>query len=440
MQNLRDILKTQLHTALHKTSLSCTTDVWTDKIRHVSFLGVTAHFADIDENGNIRLNSKMLGLDPFDPEDAKNGKTINKLLKNILEQYDLVDHMNEITFVTDRGGSMITSLKDYKRNSCLAHLINNITHASIKEAIKTVTRVSRIVKYLKVTGLNSLLSKRIISYIVTRWNSVFDMLDTFLECWNEIENILTKKDNEFIQLFRKLSKTKMEAIRDYLRTYKLLTSEIEGDREVTSVKICSVVEFLLVHNQPRENDISVIRSMKRVALKYIQDNKSAHPDDYETFAFFNPLYKKFEGFSHINKQNAIEKIRKILNVTVCEVVENHPPNQPEKSLENNFSLLDIFNDGSSQDPSIGNVDVEYEIQKYLNHNITGMGQLDILVWWKDHKFLYPRLYNYFLKIAGIPASSAPSERLFSCAGNFLTVKRNRLRHDSLKDLLFMYIN
>lgn len=202
MLKLRDELKVQLDAALSKTSLSCTTDVWSDKIRHVSYLGVTAHFADVDEVGNIRLHTKMLGLKPFDSEKKKDGKAINKVLRSILDEYDLDEHRYQITFVTDRGGSMITGLNEYKRNSCLAHFINNITHAAVKQVEKTITKVSKIVKYLKVTGLNTKLSKRLVSYVVTRWNSVFDMLDTFLEVWIEIERILIRKDNEFIQTFR----------------------------------------------------------------------------------------------------------------------------------------------------------------------------------------------------------------------------------------------
>lgn len=224
-------------------------------------------------------------------------------------------------------------------------------------------------------------------------------------------------------------------MRDYLRTYKLITSEIEGDKEVTCVKVCPVVEMILCHNQINENEIAVIKAMKIAASKYFQEKRSVLPDDYETFAFFNPLNKKFDGFSHIDKRMTMEKIRKsVSDVVVEEIV----PNKENSNPRTHYSILNAFNDLSEM--NITNDDTyESEIQKYLHYKLTAK-DLDLLVWWKDHKLHFPRLYNRFLQIAGMPASSASSERLLSCAGNFLTVKRNRMSNGSLRDLLFMYMN
>jgi hypothetical protein len=49
-----------------------------------------------------------------------------------------------------------------------------------------------------------------------------------------------------------------------------------------------------------------------------------------------------------------------------------------------------------------------------------------LRWWDDHKFEYPLLSVMAFDYAAIPATSVPSERVFSRAGGLITKKRNRL--------------
>jgi hypothetical protein len=49
-----------------------------------------------------------------------------------------------------------------------------------------------------------------------------------------------------------------------------------------------------------------------------------------------------------------------------------------------------------------------------------------LRWWDDHKFEYPLLSLMAFDYAAIPATSVPSERGFSRAGDLITKKRNRL--------------
>lgn len=432
---LREQLTQRLHIALDKTSVSCTIDIWTDKIRHFSYLGCTVHFAEVDENGTITLKSKMLGIKPFDAGETKNHQIIRELLWSILREFDLYTRREEINFVTDRGSNIVKSLRNYKRNNCIAHFVNNIAGAALGPVKKTIKKVSRIVKYLKVTGLNTLLEIRLTSYVPTRWNSVYQMLDTFLKCWSKIEEILSNRNNEFLQIFSRLSHSKLVAIRNYSELYNVLTTEIEGDLSVTSVKICPVVEYFISHNEIKDDDISIVKLMKKEGSKYFETNQNVIADNYVIYAFFNPLNKKFEAISHIDKKLAFSNILQILSEIEPGLEPDEIRNVNESfSGTGNSSILDIFNDKNM----VQNLHCNDEFEKYLNYNVEK--QFDLLEWWKDHKLIFPRLYNFFITIAGLPASSASCERLFSYASNFLTVKRNRMRNDTLEDLMFMYMN
>ena len=56
----------------------------------------------------------------------------------------------------------------------------------------------------------------------------------------------------------------------------------------------------------------------------------------------------------------------------------------------------------------------------------------ILEWWKIHENRFPILSKIARDYLGIPATSAPSERVFSEAGNLITNKRTSLSCDSVE--------
>ena len=65
---------------------------------------------------------------------------------------------------------------------------------------------------------------------------------------------------------------------------------------------------------------------------------------------------------------------------------------------------------------------------------------DPLEWWKEHSKKYPILSRASKKYLAIPATSSPSERLFSKAGNITTPLRNSLKPDKVDMLTFLDSN
>lgn len=82
-----------------------------------------------------------------------------------------------------------------------------------------------------------------------------------------------------------------------------------------------------------------------------------------------------------------------------------------------------------------------EFDQYLNEP-----QLEMLEsncpfsWWKLHKTHYPTLSNLARKYLTIPATSVPSERLFSDAGYHVTSKRNCLDPETVNQLVTLKRN
>ena len=58
-----------------------------------------------------------------------------------------------------------------------------------------------------------------------------------------------------------------------------------------------------------------------------------------------------------------------------------------------------------------------------------------LQWWVQRKSEYPHLWKMARDLLGTPATSTPSERMFSRAGDLYRKKRNRLSGESAQALL-----
>ena len=65
---------------------------------------------------------------------------------------------------------------------------------------------------------------------------------------------------------------------------------------------------------------------------------------------------------------------------------------------------------------------------------------DPLKWWKDNRMKYPYVANISRKFLAIPATSAPSERVWSRAARILSFRRARLKDDLVGRMMFVREN
>ena len=84
-----------------------------------------------------------------------------------------------------------------------------------------------------------------------------------------------------------------------------------------------------------------------------------------------------------------------------------------------------------------------ELNRYRNNvaSLSFMGGDAVtnpLQWWKDHAPSFPHVAVLARRYLCIPATSAPSERLFSTAGLTITKARNGLRDDNASAIIFLH--
>ncbi len=69
-----------------------------------------------------------------------------------------------------------------------------------------------------------------------------------------------------------------------------------------------------------------------------------------------------------------------------------------------------------------------------------VGKNNPLDWWKQNASRYPNVAKVARAVLCIPATSAPSERVFSTAGKTISQERCRMLPDHAEDLVFLHDN
>ena len=78
-----------------------------------------------------------------------------------------------------------------------------------------------------------------------------------------------------------------------------------------------------------------------------------------------------------------------------------------------------------------------EFQQYRSINVCPD---DLLKWWESEKETFPRLSKLALCLLAVPATSAPSERVFSTAGLTISSKRSQLSPSNVNKIIVVHDN
>lgn len=136
---------------------------------------------------------------------------IEHILK-VFDEYGLTEQevKENVYVISDRGPNIKSGLikHGFKRMTCYAHLIHNLVGTMLEdtEVNEIIKKCSKLTAYMKNTGLNAQLKTSLKLWVSTRWNSVYMMIDSILVNYNDIHDILTKKQRVLDMYNRKHSK------------------------------------------------------------------------------------------------------------------------------------------------------------------------------------------------------------------------------------------
>ena len=148
--------------------------------------------------------------------------------------------------------------------------------------------------------------------------------------------------------------------------------------------------------------------------------------------FLDPRFKTLDWCSNSDKNEAKKLVQELYN----DAKRNLSPRNSISSDISSDDDNDIFKVLKNND--IENED-EDEVKLYLQQKQIKLKD-DPLKWWSINKTTLPILAQIARKYLSIPATSVPSERLFSDAGNHISDRRTRLSSELVNKMLFLKRN
>ncbi|XP_033229761.1 zinc finger BED domain-containing protein RICESLEEPER 3-like [Belonocnema kinseyi] len=462
MENKYEVLKTKMKNILStKTNIILTTDLWTESMTTRAYLGITAHY--LDDWGLDIANVKAIVTDnkPNVVGACKQAVSAQKHISCLAHNLNLAvtdalglyktnnqidqeevplplpvfedseDEEDQIILgvdVEDRG--LDDDLPSFKRVVSKIKKIVNFFRKS--------ERASEELKLLRMTEWRKAEKEclRLIQEVRIRWNSVYAMLDRFLLLCELVQRVLAKITRE------KTSKEKpppmitageeelVREVRDLLKPAWQVTKEICAEKStLREYNAVHLVAFNIKHSLLAEigKQLCFMEKLPMPAKATILGLrfKKLHFTDSRNFA---------RALSSIDR----ELKAKILKSGDEERARNMPQHQRGDSQVNDIW---VHHDAlrSQQLPeadtdTAGGLSVE--LRQYLNRP-TIPPYVNQFEEWNNIKHAYPNLYKIALEYLPILANSVPSERLFSKAGQIITMLRNRLSGKHLNQLIFL---
>jgi zinc finger BED domain-containing protein 1 (E3 SUMO-protein ligase ZBED1) len=159
----------------------------------------------------------------------------------------------------------------------------------------------------------------------------------------------------------------------------------------------------------------------------------------------NQRYKTLSSLTVLQLATVLDPRWKLKYLPQCDVKKHltefvqglHGDTPPTPSAQPTRVSSGLFDDEEDDDDADSNAtasphgSVEIEVQRYLDSKTINRND-DPLVWWHSHRHVYGRLFAAARVVLCIPASSTPSERLFSFSGNTVSTRRHRLSGESIE--------
>lgn len=318
------------------------------------------------------------------------------------------------------------------------------------------------IKFSNCCNTASLIPTRPIIDIRTRWNSTFDMLNWAMKYKIPL-NILCDTNKDFINL--KVEEPNWVLIGNivkFLKPLKTLSSLLGGEKYCTLSMVVLGINLLIdkyekwafeldrAHRtQVDEQLIFAINAARDKILKHY--NKTNWM--YCVALILDPRHK-IAGFNltpwgKTLKENSLKKFYDVFKQNYFEEIINedatgngHQENEVDNRNidEDDLDFSAIFlskpklNLAETPETDYGEEKWKLEINAFFAEE-RAQKDTDILFWWKNHYTKYPNLGKMARAFFSTPATSVPSERLFSKASLVARKHRNRLNDDSLRSIL-----
>lgn len=462
-----DAAKKLLCTTLKEaSSVALSTDIWTSMATE-AYITVTAHYIST----NWELFSFVLETKSF-PE-RHSGKAISEKLIEIAENFALSRKVS--TVVHDQAANMELSLEilnsdmGWETLHCSAHclqlclkagLSSNAIDRLIGAARKLVGHFNRSVvasEELKKREVQmNIAEKKLVQDCATRWNSTFYMLQRLLELRWPVTAVLsdervTKRSDRHLDLTSEHWALAEELVR-ILHPFEVATTFFSYEENTSLSCVLPILHGLVdsLQQQPNPSETvspSVRQFKQKVAGEIKQRWDLDSPNLSSPWVLALAVDPRFRQLKFLDEEQ-VDSVKSELERQMENSVDslpsadstdpsaNEPPEKRQK-VEKETALDLLLGTDTTQVST--KLSAREEVEQYFSERPISRRDHP-LTWWKANEQRFHRLAKVAQEILAIPATSTPSERIFSVAGLTVTKLRSCLKPSNVDALVFLNKN
>lgn len=226
-----------------------------------------------------------------------------------------------------------------------------------------------------------------------------------------------------------------------LETFSIASDMLSGQRYVSCSFILPLFSYLKKVLDPEVKDSKFKAHFKnklKNSIDYYFDRFNVESEPLLACSFLCPKYKELKFLEKNIRQEKIDNLHKYLKGIYEKYLK-------EKCIIKSDTISNLQRDSKKTKLTFNCAEeeevysFEKEIEKYLKLNLKDI-KVPELKFWLDNKLSFPILSEIAALFLAAPATSVPSECLFSLSGYQCWDRRNRLLPENLEMIVFVYQN
>ena len=444
-------------------AVAVTTDAWTSKAVR-SFATYTVHFL----NNSWELQSFVLATRPMDG--SHTAANIAEHIRSIADEYGIADKITAV--VHDEAANMVVAgrLLDWSSEVCAAHRLQTcLRHAfdDSKPIKKLLAEARKVVAHFhhSCIATQHLLEKqkvhkpegnpkKLVQDVPTRWNSSYYMLQRLVELKVSVsavltDPVLTPKSEHRALLLKEKRWALAEELVSALQLYEKATNVtvLSGQQYLTISSVLPITSSLVRCSEQQASADDFSACVKAFCAQLAEEVKQkfrlspVRADSVSTIAA--ALYPRSRSLVFLEEDQREELRLEILrwctpHCSEAEVAEGDSAASEPPAKRSSLDL-DLFFGEASDTQVSGSAQAEKEVSTFFNEN-AAPSSTDPLRWWQTHESRFSLLSNVAKQVLCVPATSVPSERVFSAAGHIVSKLRAALSPGNIDALIFLQQN
>ncbi|CAL1542713.1 unnamed protein product [Lymnaea stagnalis] len=428
-----------------------TVETWTYRESQI-FMTLSAHF--IKDSWEM----SSIVLETFDCTEDKTETNVATSFKRITDEWGITDRV--IALVADNSEDVIHSaslVNGWEELICFGHTINQvISHAltSVAELVRIQKKTSDAVAYFEksikasdtlaaVQQQHSLPVHKLKQENPRFWTSTYAMFERMVEQYEAVNTVLCFLGKDHMCL----CDDEVELIRsvvEVLKPFEAATKELCTEQYTYMSKVIPIATLL---QQVTSVGMATLpgpqSALKNALISQMQQHFTSVENNYKlaVSTLLDPRFKR-HAFTdatalELSHQRLLSELATVVQISDTPSL----PSDPSYANDTAGSFWNMFDRKVSEAGAMKTSasEAENETRRYFKEaNIPR--NANPLNWWKLNEVQFPHLKVLAQKYLCIPATSAPSNRLFSKEGDLTAFKREQIKPGNLHTVLFLNKN